>query len=565
MAAPMVTPLDAGAAAAAYNATHTRLAVADLAGRLSLWQRTEGSAGGWTLASSLPAEGLRITSLCWAPKEFGGVLAGGASDGSVAVWQEAPGDGAWRLAAVLKEGALGVQDLAFAPPELGPLVAAAYADGAVRWVLGRARRGWRPAGVGACPPAAAGAAAVGVWQQRALCAHALPLVPALALVLVPICRRRFFEASAVLAADSWELQNYFRLGRAAGAATALSWRQPAPGLPPLLVVGTAAAGAQVWAYRRQLMRWEQEATLGGPTVSRRAEHWLRCAATRACSPAGVASACAAGGLPCRSLHKSVLCRQASVAGTPVDNRPCLPCAGGWRAVGGGCGLGAYAGPAVRHRCCGGGPRCDAVAGDGRGRQLGGEGGFAACTQLCTVACMLCTRLHTQVLHTVATVCLVTGTADSLEAGRWRRAAQHACCALAARTWTLVLYSRSGAASCYVRCITTVLHAPTCAHVPPPPAAGGAAHAAAARGRGVAGGVEPAGKLAGSFHRRRRRLPVAARPRRGVAAAQPGGGGAAGRGMRRTPACLQAAQPGGMLPCRKYIARCRLNDQESTRD
>ncbi|PSC70623.1 Nucleoporin seh1-A [Micractinium conductrix] len=207
MAAPMVTPLDAGAAAAAYNATHTRLAVADLAGRLSLWQRTEGSAGGWTLASSLPAEGLRITSLCWAPKEFGGVLAGGASDGSVAVWQEAPGDGAWRLAAVLKEGALGVQDLAFAPPELGPLVAAAYADGAVR----------------------------------------------------------FFEASAVLAADSWELQNYFRLGRAAGAATALSWRQPAPGLPPLLVVGTAAAGAQVWAYRRQLMRWEQEATLGGPT------------------------------------------------------------------------------------------------------------------------------------------------------------------------------------------------------------------------------------------------------------------------------------------------------------
>lgn len=73
----------------------------------------------------------------------------------------------------------------------------------------------------------------------------------------------------MLAAESWELQNHFRTGSssssgasAGGAATALSWRPHAPGLPPLLLVGTAQAGAQVWAYQQQLMRWEQAAALG---------------------------------------------------------------------------------------------------------------------------------------------------------------------------------------------------------------------------------------------------------------------------------------------------------------
>lgn len=79
---------------------------------------------------------------------------------------------------------------------------------------------------------------------------------------------RFFEASEVLAAASWELQNHFRLGGAAGAATALSWRPSAPGLPPLLLVGTAAAGAQVWWYQQQLMRWQLAATLGDTQVRR---------------------------------------------------------------------------------------------------------------------------------------------------------------------------------------------------------------------------------------------------------------------------------------------------------
>ena len=99
----------------------------------------------------------------------------------------------------------------------------------------------------------------------------------------------------MLAAASWELQNHFRVaasssggsssgGGGGGAATALSWRQPAPGLPPLLLVGTAQAGAQIWVYQQQLMRWEQAATLGSPQVRRgpagagKARHPACCAA-----------------------------------------------------------------------------------------------------------------------------------------------------------------------------------------------------------------------------------------------------------------------------------------------
>ena len=98
--------------------------------------------------------------------------------------------------------------------------------------------------------------------------------------------RRFFEASEVLAAASWELQNHFRIGSSSGsggAATALSWRQPAPGLPPLLLVGTAQAGAQIWVHQQQLMRWEQVASPGSPQVrTRSCQEWHP--ATLVCCP-----------------------------------------------------------------------------------------------------------------------------------------------------------------------------------------------------------------------------------------------------------------------------------------
>lgn len=131
MAASGSTPLETSAVAAAYDLTHTRLAVFDAGGRLGIWQR-EGGDQSWALATNLAAEGLRITCLAWAPTQFGRVVAGGAADGRVAVWAEAPGAAGWRLAAVLKESSLAVQDVAFAPPDLGALLAAAYADGFVR-------------------------------------------------------------------------------------------------------------------------------------------------------------------------------------------------------------------------------------------------------------------------------------------------------------------------------------------------------------------------------------------------------------------------------------------------
>lgn len=83
-----------------------------------------------------------------------------------------------------------------------------------------------------------------------------------------------FEASAPLAAASWELAS--ELQASTQACTGLDWQQPSPGLPPLLVVGTAADGAQVWMYREQLMRWEQAATLGSPQVRHGSQNASAC-------------------------------------------------------------------------------------------------------------------------------------------------------------------------------------------------------------------------------------------------------------------------------------------------
>lgn len=157
------TPLGAGAAAVAYDATHSRLAVADRGGRLAVFRR-DGDSKDWLLASnfSLPPGSAQLARLGWAPPEMGAVLAGGAADGSLWIWSQMPeaapspssgdaaadddaaaaapdgssGDGApgsWQLRARISDSSLSVQALAFAPPELGPLLAVAYADGHVRF------------------------------------------------------------------------------------------------------------------------------------------------------------------------------------------------------------------------------------------------------------------------------------------------------------------------------------------------------------------------------------------------------------------------------------------------
>ena len=215
------------ASVTAYDATHTRMASCDVEGQLKVYNRTTA----WTLQCSLPTEHLHIVSMGWAAPQFGGVLAAGAADGSVAVWQE--DDSGWRLAAVLNEAALAVQALTFAPPEHGLLLAAACADGFVRQVGSLA-----------------------------------PVVPA--LQVTPACAmpgRRLFSASNVLAAASWRLENQFCVA-SGGAATALAWRLHTPGVPPMLLVGTAAAGAQVWQYQQRIRRWEPAVMLGSSQVRR---------------------------------------------------------------------------------------------------------------------------------------------------------------------------------------------------------------------------------------------------------------------------------------------------------
>lgn len=131
-----MTSLNASATAVAFDSMHTQMAVFDEgAARLAVYQRSSRGGAGWTLSSSVPTAGLRVTVLCWAPCEHGCVVAGGAVDGSLAIWAGLPGEGSkWQLVAVERQATLAVQDVAFAPAELGPLLAVAYADGFVRCV-----------------------------------------------------------------------------------------------------------------------------------------------------------------------------------------------------------------------------------------------------------------------------------------------------------------------------------------------------------------------------------------------------------------------------------------------
>ena len=134
MATCLTTSLETSAVAVAYNAAHTRLGVIDAGGRVSVWHR-DGCSRSWAIAATWAADKLRLTVLAFAADEHGAVLAGGAADGTVCLWEEAAGDaGGWALRARLSEGGAAVQHLAFAPPQLGPLLAAAFADGYVRSV-----------------------------------------------------------------------------------------------------------------------------------------------------------------------------------------------------------------------------------------------------------------------------------------------------------------------------------------------------------------------------------------------------------------------------------------------
>lgn len=300
--------LGTSAAAVAYDAAHTKMAVYDTSGRLSVWARADGPKP-WVLASSWPIAGARVAAMCWAPGEFGSVLCCGMSDGRLVVWEERLKGTGWAAVADLKKSDAGVLDLRFAPQQLGPLLAAAYADGIVRCGPARAPR-W---GAFAAPRRCAGRAARANspnWLAGA---------------------RRFFQASDVLAAQRWELSNELEATPSGQPCTSLSWRQQGGGLPPMLLVGTRDAAAQVWAYQTSTMRWELAASVGSPTVRGRGR-----------SRARRAGGAQVGAAPCMWR-----CRR-------VRPPPCPWVAGGLQ--GASCdkrGLGSCPGPAIR---AGGGRR-----------------------------------------------------------------------------------------------------------------------------------------------------------------------------------------------------------------
>lgn len=197
------TPLDVELLHVAYNITHTHMVGVDRSGEVVTWQR-EPCSGTWVAAVSLPSNGAALTCICWAAPDFGNVVCGGTADGSIFIWAQAPG-GPWTCRADIKASSKAATAACFAPVQLGPLVAVTFADGYVRTFL----------------------------------------------------------ASSPLDSESWDLHSELQVGRCAGGATSLSWREPQdPSLPPLLAVGTATGAVEIWMYSQQLLRWEHVLRLG---------------------------------------------------------------------------------------------------------------------------------------------------------------------------------------------------------------------------------------------------------------------------------------------------------------
>lgn len=76
-------------------------------------------------------QGHNLVQVEWAPPEHGDMVAAGAADGSVTVWEAAPGK-RWKRLASLQSGRRSVTAMQFAPKQHGLLLAVASCDGYVR-------------------------------------------------------------------------------------------------------------------------------------------------------------------------------------------------------------------------------------------------------------------------------------------------------------------------------------------------------------------------------------------------------------------------------------------------
>ena len=75
--------------------------------------------------------------IAWAHSEHGGVIACATADGLINIWQQAQASadqpGQWQLASTLKESLKPITSLQFAPRQLGPMLAAASQDTTIRF------------------------------------------------------------------------------------------------------------------------------------------------------------------------------------------------------------------------------------------------------------------------------------------------------------------------------------------------------------------------------------------------------------------------------------------------
>lgn len=152
------------------------------------------------------------------------MVATAAADGSLSVWEAAPGQ-QWKRTASLQSGRGSMTALEFAPKDHGPLLAAASSDGYARCEVAHFSRtdAW-----GCTSPCA------GLLLQvvdRATTSKHCPLP----------CR--LYRADGEGGVLSWAEDNDFR-ACVGGACTALAWQQEPAGLHPTLASGSDR-GAEV--------------------------------------------------------------------------------------------------------------------------------------------------------------------------------------------------------------------------------------------------------------------------------------------------------------------------------
>ena len=173
--------------------------------------------------------------VAWAPPEYGSVVATAAADGSLSVWEAAPGQH-WKRTASLQCGRGSVTALEFAPTDHGPLLAAASSDGYARCEAAHFSR-------------------TDAWDTGhvTLCTFLRPWCPIDRAVDAYVCHSnhdqccplpcRLYRADGEGGALAWAEDNDFR-ACVGGACTALAWQQEPAGLHPLLASGSER-GAEV--------------------------------------------------------------------------------------------------------------------------------------------------------------------------------------------------------------------------------------------------------------------------------------------------------------------------------